>query len=148
MTKAAQAALTKKGVAVVIVNGDMFTETDDDAMDWEVYRPRPVCHPNDAEMAQLAALDDAAAKVSVYAGIGARDARAEIIAFSDKVKAPMVHTTRAKEFLEPDNPFNVGVNGILGNKAGVEALEVPIWSSLWAATLLLSRSEEDRADRY
>lgn len=123
VTKAAQTALTKRGVAVVIVNGDMFTEKDDDAMDWKVYRPQPVCRPNDAEMAELAAMVDAAGKVSIYAGIGARDAREEIIAFCDKVKAPMVHTTRAKEFLEPDNPFNVGVNGILGNKAGVDALE-------------------------
>ncbi|MWV26377.1 thiamine pyrophosphate-dependent enzyme [Aurantiacibacter rhizosphaerae] len=123
VTKAAQTALTKKGVAVVIVNGDMFTETDDDAMDWEIYRPQPICRPNDAEMAELAALVDAAGKVSVYAGIGARDAREEIMAFCEKVKAPMVHTTRAKEFLEPSNPYNVGVNGILGNKAGVEALE-------------------------
>lgn len=123
VTKAAQAALTKRGVAVVIVSGDMFTETDEDAMDWRVCRPQPVCRPNDAELAELAALVDAADKVSVYAGIGAREARAEIMAFCGKVKAPMVHTTRAKEFLEPDNPFNVGVNGILGNKAGVEALE-------------------------
>ena len=123
VTKAAQAALTKKGVAVVIVNGDMFTEKDEDAMDWQVYRPQPVCRPNDAEMAELAALVDAAGKVSVYAGIGARDAREEIMALCEKLKAPMVHTTRAKEFLEPDNPFNVGVNGILGNRAGVDALE-------------------------
>lgn len=123
VTKAAQAALTKRGVAVVIVNGDMFTETDEDVMDWRVCRPQPVCRPNDAELAELAALVDAAGKVSVYAGIGAREARAEIIDFCEKVKAPMVHTTRAKEFLEPDNPYNVGVNGILGNKAGVEALE-------------------------
>ena len=123
VTKAAQAALTKKGVAVVIVNGDMFMESDDDEMDWAVYRPQPVSRPSDAEMAELAALVDAAGKVTVYAGIGARDARDEIIAFCEKVKAPMVHTTRAKEFLEPNNPYNVGVNGILGNKAGVEALE-------------------------
>ena len=122
VTKAAQAALTKKGVAVVIVNGDMFTEQDDDAMDWAVYRPQPICRPNDAEMKKLAALVDAADRVSVYAGIGARDAREEIIAFCEKVNAPMVHTTRAKEFLEPDNPYNVGMNGILGNRAGVEAL--------------------------
>ena len=123
VTKAAQAALTKKGVAVVIVNGDMFTEKDEDAMDWQVYRPQPVCRPNDAEMAELAALVDAAGKVSVYAGIGARDAREEIMALCEKLKAPMVHTTRAKEFLEPNNPYNVGVNGILGNRAGVDALE-------------------------
>ncbi|WP_299309126.1 hypothetical protein [uncultured Croceicoccus sp.] len=74
-------------------------------------------------MAQLAELVDAAGKVTVYPGIGARDARDEIVAFCEKVKAPMVHTTQAKEFLEPDNPYNVGVNGILGNCAGVEALE-------------------------
>ena len=123
VTKAGQAALTKKGVAVVIVNGDMFTEKDEDAMDWQVYRPQPVCRPNDAEMAELAALVEAAGKVSVYAGIGARDAREEIMALCEKLKAPMVHTTRAKEFLEPDNPYNVGVNGILGNRAGVDALE-------------------------
>ncbi len=123
VTKAAQAALTKRGVAVVIVNGDMFSEKDDDAMDWEVYRPHPVSLPNESEMAELAAMVDAADKVSVYAGIGARDAREQIMAFCEKVKAPMVHTTRAKEFLEPDNPYNVGVNGILGNKAGVDALE-------------------------
>ena len=66
---------------------------------------------------------DAAGNVSVYAGIGAREAKSDIIGFCEKVKAPMVHTTRAKEFLEPDNPYNVGVNGILGNRAGVEALE-------------------------
>ncbi|MCA0978458.1 ubiquinone-dependent pyruvate dehydrogenase [Qipengyuania flava] len=123
VTKAAQAALTKKGVAVVIVNGDMFNEKDDDAMDWQVYRPQPVCRPNDAEMAELAAMVDAAGKVSVYAGIGARHAREEITALCEKLKAPMVHTTRAKEFLEPNNPYNVGVNGILGNRAGVNALE-------------------------
>ena len=123
VTKAAQAALTKKGVAVVIVNGDMFTESDQDAMDWEVHRPQSICRPNDAEIAELAAMVDAAGKVSVYAGIGARDAREEIMAFCEKVKAPMVHTTRAKEFLEPNTPYNVGVNGILGNKAGVEPLD-------------------------
>ena len=123
VAKAAQAALTKRGVAVVIVNGDMFTETDADDMPWEVYRPQPVCRPNDREMAELATLVDAAGKVSIYAGIGARDAKDEIMALCAKIKAPMVHTTRAKEFLEPDNPYNVGVNGILGNRAGVEALE-------------------------
>lgn len=123
VAKAAQAALTKRGVAVVIVNGDMFSEKDADDTAWQVYRPQPVCRPSDAEMAELATLVDAADKVTIYAGIGARNARQEIMTLCEKIKAPMVHTTRAKEFLEPDNPYNVGVNGILGNRAGVEALE-------------------------
>ncbi|WP_095011793.1 thiamine pyrophosphate-dependent enzyme [Tsuneonella mangrovi] len=122
VAKAAQAALTKRGVAVVIVNGDMFTETDADGADWRIYRPHPIARPNDAEMAELAQAIDTAKSVTVYAGIGARDAHDQIVALCEKLNAPMVHTTRAKEWLEPDNPYNVGVNGILGNKAGVEAI--------------------------
>ncbi|MGV0877447.1 thiamine pyrophosphate-dependent enzyme [Martelella sp. FLE1502] len=120
---AAQAALTKGGVAVVIVSGDMFQESDDDAADWRVHRPRPMARPNDEELAELAELVDQAKRVTIYAGIGARDAREAVVALCRKVKAPMVHTTRAKEWLEPGNPFNVGVNGILGNRAGLNALE-------------------------
>ncbi|AQZ53640.1 ubiquinone-dependent pyruvate dehydrogenase [Martelella mediterranea] len=120
---AAQAALTKGGVAVVIVSGDMFQESDADSADWRVHRPRPVARPNDEELAELAELVDQAKRVTIYAGIGARDAREAVVALCRKVKAPMVHTTRAKEWLEPGNPFNVGVNGILGNRAGLNALE-------------------------
>ena len=122
VAKAAQAALTRRGVAVVIVNGDMFTEKDDDKADWQVYRPDPRTRPSDSELAELARDIDAAERVTVYAGIGARDAHDQIVALCEKLNAPMVHTTRAKEWLEPDNPYNVGVNGILGNKAGVEAI--------------------------
>ncbi len=120
---AAQAALNKGGVAVVIVSGDMFQETDADGFDWRVHRPRPVARPNDDELAELAELVDQAKRVTIYAGIGARNAREAVVALCRKVKAPMVHTTRAKEWLEPGNPFNVGVNGILGNRAGLNALE-------------------------
>ncbi|MEO1969527.1 MAG: thiamine pyrophosphate-dependent enzyme [Sphingomonadaceae bacterium] len=123
VAKAAQTALTKRGVAVVIVNGDMFTQTDKDEQAWSVMRPQPRCLPSDAELTELARMVDKADKITLYAGIGARDALEQIRAFCDKVKAPMVHTTRAKQWLEPDNPFNVGVNGILGNRAGVNALE-------------------------
>ncbi|AJY44776.1 thiamine pyrophosphate-dependent enzyme [Martelella endophytica] len=123
VTAAAQAALNKRGVAVVIVSGDMFQETDDDAQDWRTYRPQPVIRPSDGELAELARLIDEAGKVSLYAGIGAREGRAAVVALCRKLKAPMVHTTRAKEWLEPGNPFNVGMNGILGNRAGLNALE-------------------------
>ena len=53
---AAQAALTKGGVAVVIVNGDMFTETTDDTLAWAVHRPDPVIRPSDTELDQLAGI--------------------------------------------------------------------------------------------
>lgn len=120
---AAQAALTKRGVAVVIVNGDMFAEPCADAHPWSVHRPNPVLRPSDSELDELAARINAADRVTLYAGIGARDAHGQVVALAGKLKAPMVHTSRAKEFLEPENPFNVGMTGILGNRAGVQAMD-------------------------
>ncbi|WP_339109958.1 thiamine pyrophosphate-dependent enzyme [Thioclava sp. GXIMD4216] len=119
---AAQAALTKHGLAVIIVNGDMFTETSSDALAWSVHRPQPVTVPAPTELAELAQMIDQAQRPVIYAGIGARKARPELIALAEKIRAPIVHTTRAKEFIEPDNPWQVGMTGILGNRAGMEAV--------------------------
>ncbi len=120
---AAQAALMKRGVAVVIVNGDMFPQEVDDALDWGVHLPQPVVHPSSRELADLAGLVNGAKKVTIYAGIGARNAHAQLLALAEKIKAPIAHTTRSKEFVEPNNPYHVGMTGILGNKAGMEAID-------------------------
>lgn len=119
---AAQAALARKGVAVVIVNGDMFKETSDDALQWSVHRAAPVVRPSEAELDQLAAMIAEAERPTLYVGIGARGALAQIKALAERLGAPVVHTTRSKEFVEPDNPWNVGMTGILGNRAGMEAV--------------------------
>jgi pyruvate dehydrogenase (quinone) len=119
---AAQAALTRKGVAVLVVNGDMFSKTSDDDENWTVHRPKPVVQPNDDELAELVSMITQAQRITLYAGIGARDAHDEIVALADKLQAPVVHTSRAKEFIEPDNPFNIGMTGILGNSAGMAAI--------------------------
>ncbi|WP_226782804.1 thiamine pyrophosphate-dependent enzyme [Oceaniglobus trochenteri] len=120
---AAQAALARGGVAVVIVNGDMFTETSDDDLAWSVHRAAPVVRPSDGELSALAEVVNGAKNVTLYAGIGARGAARQVVALARHLKAPVVHTTRAKEFIEPDNPNNVGMTGILGNKAGMSAIE-------------------------
>lgn len=122
MVMAMQAALTKKGVAVVIVNGDMFSEKSRDEKAWSVHRPAPVVLPSEDEREAIVRLIDEAERITLYAGIGSRDARQALVAFADKLKAPVVHTSRAKEFIEPDNPFNVGMTGLLGNRAGMEAV--------------------------
>ncbi len=119
---AAQAALTRRGVAVIVVNGDMFRETSDDRTPWAVHRPHPAVRPSDAELDQLAQKIRKAKRITLYAGIGARDAHAEIVALAARLKAPVAHTSRSKEFLEPDNPYNVGMTGILGNSAGLHAV--------------------------
>lgn len=122
-TQAAQAALSKRGVAVIIVNGDMFTQKTEDRLAWHVHRPAPVLRPSDAEMTALAEALNKAGTVTIYAGIGAREAAPQVVKLAAALKAPVVHTSRAKEFIEPENPFNIGMTGILGNRAGVEAID-------------------------
>ena len=121
-TMAAQAALNRGGVAVVVVNGDMFTEKSDNDKHWSVHRPHPISRPCDAELDRLAAMIDEAERITLYAGFGAREAHNEVVELATKLKAPVAHTSRAKEFIEPGNPFNVGMTGILGNSAGMHAV--------------------------
>lgn len=119
---AAQAALQHHGVAVIVVNGDMFRETCRDDTLWSVHNPKPEIRPSATELARLCEMIDRAQRITFYAGIGARNAHDALVALAEKLQAPIVHTSRAKEFIEPDNPYNVGMTGILGNRAGVEAI--------------------------
>lgn len=121
--QAAQAALNCGGVAVIIVNGDMFTETDADNLAWSVHRPRGVSIPSDGEIKLLAQALNDARSITLYAGFGARYAHDAVVEVASRLKSPIVHTSRAKEFIEPDNPYNIGMTGIIGNKAGLEAIE-------------------------
>jgi pyruvate dehydrogenase (quinone) len=119
---AAQAALARSGVAVIVVNGDMFRQKSEDDRPWRIHRPRPVVRPADEELDDLAAAISGASRITLFAGIGARDARDDVVELASRLNAPVVHTSRSKEFLEPDNAFNVGMTGILGNGAGYHAV--------------------------
>ncbi|MDQ0315590.1 thiamine pyrophosphate-dependent enzyme [Amorphus orientalis] len=120
---AAQAALTKRGVAVIIVNGDTTKLQTSDSHHWAVSRPNPVLRPNDDELAAVADLIREAGKITIFGGFGCRDAHDEVVALAAKLKAPIAHTSRVKEFLEHDNPYNVSMTGIIGMKSGFEAVE-------------------------
>lgn len=120
---AAQAALTQSGVAVIIVRGDLFTQTDEDKLPWTAHHATARSLPATEEIRQLAAAINQADTVTIYAGYGARGAHKAVVALANTLNAPVVHTSRAKEFMEPNNPFNVGMTGILGNQAGLDAIE-------------------------
>ncbi|QPC41880.1 ubiquinone-dependent pyruvate dehydrogenase [Kaustia mangrovi] len=120
---AAQAALTRRGVAVIVVNGDTTKETIEDELHWRVSRPNPVTRPADDELETLAGLIAEAKKITIYGGYGCRNAHDEVVALAARLKAPVAHTSRAKEFLEYDNPYDVSMTGIIGIKSGFEALE-------------------------
>ncbi|WP_174241427.1 thiamine pyrophosphate-dependent enzyme [Caulobacter sp. S45] len=118
---AAQAALSKRGVAVLILPVDVSKEeVEDDG--FAVHTAHPIVRPNEAELDQIAALLNAGSKVAIYGGSGCQGAHAEVMAIAEALKAPVAHTSRAKDFLEYDNPYDVGMTGVFGIESGYHAL--------------------------
>ena len=122
VTLAAQTALNKRGVAVLVVPGDISAMEVEDGPAYAVHVPTPVTRPSDAELDRIAALINEGGHIAVYAGAGCEHAHDQVVRFCDTLKAPMAHTSRAKDYLEPDNPFNVGMTGVFGSKAGFHAV--------------------------
>lgn len=119
---AAQAALSQGGVAVLIVPADISQATMPDDAPFAVHRSHPVVRPADSELNAIAEVLNASGKIAIYGGSGCQHAHAEIMALAERLKAPVAHTSRAKDFLEPENPFNVGMTGIFGLESGHHTL--------------------------
>lgn len=119
---AAQAALNKKGVAVIILPVDISVAEVEDNMPYTVFHPQPLIRPSDESLKIIAEHLNQGKKIGIYAGIGIQGAHDELIALAKKLNAPIAHTTRAKDFVEYDNPFNVGMTGMLGGESGYEML--------------------------
>ena len=119
---ACQAALTQRGVAVLIVPVDISHNEVHEDFPYRVHHSKPVTIPNDDELDEITKILDAGKKITIYAGSGCEDALEEIKLVAQKLGAPVAHTSRAKSFLEHDNPFNVGMTGILGSEAGYKAI--------------------------
>ena len=120
---AAQAALNKRGAAVIIVPGDISQMEVEDGLAFRPHQPHPVLRPSGAELDEIAAVINAGKRVTLYCGSGCEGAEQEIVALAEKIKAPVAHTSRAKDFIEPYNPYNMGMTGILGVESGFRALD-------------------------
>jgi pyruvate dehydrogenase (quinone) len=88
-----------------------------------VHRAQPVLRPSDAELDRIAWVLNEGKNIAIYGGSGCQGAHDEIVALADKLKAPVAHTSRAKDFLEYDNPHNVGMTGMLGNAGGYHTIK-------------------------
>ena len=121
---AMRTAVEKRGVAVVVVPGDVFFA---DAPPRRATAPiratNPVIVPSPDELAHAATLLDAADKVTILAGAGVAGSHAEVLALAERLQAPIVHAFRGKEHIEYDNPYDVGMTGLLGFTSGYRAIE-------------------------
>lgn len=119
---ACQAALTKRGVAVLVVPADIANASAHDEAPYAVHARRPLVRPNDADLDEIAAILNKSDAITIYAGAGCAGAHDELVATAARLKAPMAHTSRGKDFVEYDNPYNVGMTGIIGQPAGYHAV--------------------------
>jgi pyruvate dehydrogenase (quinone) len=120
---AIQTALARRGVSVVVLPGDIaLREATEQHPRLHFPEPRPsVCPANDEIMA-LAGILNAAKKITILGGAGCAAAHAELIALAGKLQAPIVHALRGKEFIEYDNPYDVGMTGLIGFSSGYHAM--------------------------
>lgn len=122
LERAIREAVAKRGVAVVVIPGDVALEkTDTKAPSWTMPRPS-VLTPTAQDIDALAQLLNESKRVTLMCGAGSAGAHPEIIELADTLKAPIVHSLRGKEFVEYDNPFDVGMTGLIGFSSGYHAM--------------------------
>jgi pyruvate dehydrogenase (quinone) len=120
---AIQTAISRRGVSVVVLPGDIaLKEAVIEKPRLRFPVPEPSVRPSDNEVEKLAQALNASKKVTILGGAGCAGAHAELIEVAGKLKAPIVHALRGKEFIEYDNPFDVGMTGLLGFASGYHAM--------------------------
>ncbi|MEV4613161.1 thiamine pyrophosphate-dependent enzyme [Kitasatospora sp. NPDC049258] len=124
---AVRAAFAEGGVAVLTVPGDVGERVvgADRPLSFPLGHPlgHPVARPDDPHLAAAAELVNAAGRVTLLVGQGAREARPEVLALAERLAAPMVLTLKAKEGFEHANSHQVGQTGLIGNPAAAHALD-------------------------
>ncbi|PAF52675.1 thiamine pyrophosphate-dependent enzyme [Helicobacter sp. 13S00477-4] len=122
VTMALQNAINKKGVSVVIVPVDISVACVEFNPNLKVHSPKPIFCPSKEDIVQVAKFLSAGKKVAIFAGAGVEDAHDEMIALAQKIKAPIGHSARSKDFVEYDNPYNMGMTGLVGIKSGFDMM--------------------------
>ncbi len=120
---AMQTAVSRRGVSVITLPGDVALR---DAVvgrpGLTFPEPKPLLCPSDEEIAALAKLLNGASRVTIFGGAGCAGAHTELMELARRLSAPIVHTLRGKEFIEYDNPFDVGMTALLGFSSGYHAM--------------------------
>jgi len=117
-------AIERRGVGVVVVPGEIFLHhAGHDVPARVIRRTGSVTRPTDDALAAAAEVLNGAERVTILAGAGCEGAHDEVVTVAGALKAPVVHALRGKEFIEYDNPYDVGMTGLLGFSSGYRAME-------------------------
>ncbi|KLI06150.1 pyruvate dehydrogenase [Mycolicibacterium conceptionense] len=122
---AMRAAVEDNGVAVVVIPGEIFLQRAGET-GWATCPVRPtrsIVRPDDESVRRAADILNAAERVTILGGAGVAGSHDALIEVASTLQAPIVHALRGKEFIEYDNPFDVGMTGLLGFASGYKAIK-------------------------
>jgi len=120
---AMQTAISRRGVAVVSLPGDVaMREAVHESPRVHFPEAKPTVCPSEDELNLLADLLNRTERITILGGAGCAGAHDELVQLAGKLQAPIVHAMRGKEFIEYDNPFDVGMTGLLGFSSGYHAM--------------------------
>jgi pyruvate dehydrogenase (quinone) len=125
LENAMRAAIGQRGVAVVVLPGDVaMKEAPKRAVTPRagLIPPRPVVRPADADLDALAGLLNGSQRVTLLCGRGCAGAHAELMQLAEALKSPIVHALGGKDHVEFDNPYDVGMTGLIGFSSGYAAM--------------------------
>jgi pyruvate dehydrogenase (quinone) len=123
LQRAMRVAVARQGVAVVVLPGDVaLRPLAAPPPTWIAPGP-PDLRPNLDELLRLAGILNEASRVTMLCGAGCAGAHAEVVALAGRLKAPIVHSLRGKQHVEYDNPYDVGMTGLIGFSSGYAAMK-------------------------
>lgn len=123
LARALNTAVGKGGVAVIVIPGDVALAKAPDGASTEWNAPgRPRISPAEVDLDHAAELLNGANKVTILAGSGCAGAHDAVVALAEALQAPVVHALRGKEHIEWDNPYSVGMTGLIGFSSGYHAM--------------------------
>jgi pyruvate dehydrogenase (quinone) len=123
LLRAIRVAVAQRGVAVVVIPGDVALQTlQTQPPNWLLPAP-PVVHPEEDQLQALSELLNSSTRVTLLCGAGCAGAHAEVVELAERLKSPVVHSLRGKEHIEYDNPFDVGMTGLVGFASGYWAMK-------------------------
>ncbi len=116
-------AILNRGVSVIVLPGDVALQPAPEEATAKWYPPQlPVVQPNPSEMDKLAAALNGAKNITLMCGSGCAGAHDDVVKLAETLKAPVVHALRGKEHIEWDNPYSVGMTGLIGFSSGFHAM--------------------------
>lgn len=113
---AVQSAMSGNGVSVIVIPGDLAVEeaVNDTPLEGKIVSELPTVVPHPSQLKALAEAIDSARTVTLFCGAGCKDARKQVLELAAKIKSPVGHALRGKMYIQHDNPFDVGMSGLLG----------------------------------